>query len=167
MSSVQIKSASEIDLMRQSGKLLAQVFKMLDDFIQVGITTMDINNKVESYIVNTLQARPASKGQYGYQYALNTSINEVVCHGVPNDKYKLKNTDIINVDITLEKNGFISDSSKMYAMGNVSTAAKKLVKVTYEAMWQGIKSVKPDATLGDIGFAIQKHAESAGYSVVR
>jgi methionyl aminopeptidase len=162
-----IKTDAEIELMRESGKLLAQVFKMLDDFICEGISTLEIDAKVEYYIVNDLNARPASKGQYGYQYSLNSSINDVVCHGVPNSTYQLKAKDILNVDITLEKNGYISDSSKMYTFTTTSQEAKRLVKTTYEAMWKGIKAVKPKATLGDIGYAIQKHAESAGYSVVR
>lgn len=167
MDNITIKNVEEIALMRESGRLLASVFKMLDAFIVPGISTMEINDKVESYIVNELQARPASKGQYGYQYVLNTSINEVVCHGVPKVDEILKPKDIINVDITLEKNGFIADSSKMYVMPEASPLARKLVKDTYNAMWEGIKQVKPGATLGDIGSAIQHHAESNGYSVVR
>ncbi|AQS37099.1 methionine aminopeptidase, type I [Shewanella psychrophila] len=167
MSDVQIKSAAEAELMRQSGKLLAQVFTMLDDYIQVGMTTMDINNRVEGFIINELDARPASKGQYGYQYSLNTSVNEVVCHGVPSETYRLKSTDIVNVDITLEKHDFIADSSKTYLLPDASPLAKRLVQTTYEAMWQGINTVKPGATLGDIGHAIQKYAEKSGYSVVR
>ncbi|MBC5790061.1 type I methionyl aminopeptidase [Providencia sp. JUb39] len=167
MDNITIKNVEEIELMRESGRLLASVFKMLDEFIVPGISTMAINDKVESYIVNELQARPASKGQYGYQYVLNTSINEVVCHGVPKVDEILKPKDIINVDITLEKNGFIADSSKMYVMPEASPLARKLVKDTYNAMWEGIKQVKPGATLGDIGSAIQHHAESNGYSVVR
>ncbi|MGG4607360.1 type I methionyl aminopeptidase [Providencia sp. Me31A] len=167
MNNITIKTADEIELMRESGRLLASVFKMLDSFMVPGISTMEINNKVESYIVNELQARPASKGQYGYQYVLNTSLNEVVCHGVPKEDEILKAKDIINVDITLEKNGFIADSSKMYVMPEASPLARKLVKDTYAAMWEGIKQVKPGATLGDIGSAIQHYAESKGYSVVR
>jgi methionyl aminopeptidase len=167
MNNTLIKTPAEIELMRESGRLLAQVFKMLDDFICEGITTLDIDTKVEDYIVNELDARPASKGQYGYQYTLNSSVNDVVCHGVPNNHYKLKGKDILNVDITLEKNGYISDSSKMYTFGATSLEAKRLVKTTYEAMWKGIQAVKPKATLGDVGHAIQRHAESAGYSVVR
>ena len=167
MNNITIKTADEIELMRESGRLLARVFNMLDSIMVPGISTMEINDKVESYIVNELQARPASKGQYDYPYVLNTSINEVVCHGVPKDDEYLKAKDIINVDITLEKNGFIADSSKMYAMPEASPLAKKLVKDTYAAMWEGIKQVKPGATLGDIGSAIQHHAESNGYSVVR
>ena len=164
---VNIKSTEEIELMRESGKLLAQVFAMLDDYIVAGITTMDIDSRVDDFIVNTLKARPASKGQYGYQYTLNSSVNDVVCHGLPNTTKLLKAADIVNIDITLEKNGFIADSSKMYVFGNASTQAKRLVKTTYEALWKGIEVVKPGATLGDIGSAVQRHAEAAGFSIVR
>ncbi|MGB0504109.1 MAG: type I methionyl aminopeptidase, partial [Thalassolituus sp.] len=115
----------------------------------------------------TLKARPASKGQYGYQYSLNASVNDVVCHGVPNANFKLRGKDIVNIDITLEKNGFISDSSKMYVFGDASKEAKRLVRTTYDALWLGIEAVKPGARLGDIGYAVQAHAEQAGYSVVR
>lgn len=167
MTDIKIKTAEELALMRESGRLLAAVFTMLDEFIKPGISTMEINDRVESFIVNDLHSRPASKGQYDFPYALNTSINEVVCHGVPDEKSILNNRDIINVDITLEKNGFITDSSKMYMVGDVSPMAKKLVKTAHEAMWQGIKAVKPGATLGDIGYAIQKHAENNGYSIVK
>lgn len=167
MSSIVIKTPEEIELMRESGRLLASVFAMLDDFIKPGVSTLAINDKVEDYIVNTLQSRPASKGQYGFQYVLNTSLNEVVCHGVPKADELVKDKDIINVDITLEKNGFIADSSKMYVMPEASPLARKLVKTTYDAMWEGIQQVKPGATLGDIGSAIQHYAESRGYSVVR
>ena len=167
MNEVTIKSVEEIALMRESGKLLAQVFKMLDDFIKPGISTLDIDSQVESYIVNELKARPASKGQYGYQYCLNSSINEVVCHGVPSASLILKSTDIVNIDITLEKNGFITDSSKMYIMPNAKSDARALVKVTKEAMWLGIKTVKAGAKLGDIGFAIQNHVSKFGFTVVK
>ncbi|KLV11608.1 type I methionyl aminopeptidase [Photobacterium ganghwense] len=167
MNNVTIKTAQEAELMRESGRLLAQVFAMLDDYIQPGITTMDINNVVERFITDELKARPASKGQYGYEYSLNTSINEVVCHGVPSERKKLASKDIINVDITLEKNGFIADSSTTYVMPDATPIAKALVKTTYEAMWEGIKVVKPGARLGDVGHAIQQHAEKQGYSVVR
>ncbi len=164
---VHIKTADEIQLMRESGKLLADVFHMLDDFVKEGISTLEINDKVDDFIRNTLNARPASLGQYGYEFVLNSSINEVVCHGVPSENNKLKARDIINLDITLEKNGFIADSSKMYVMSDANPIAKRLVKTTYDAMWAGIKKVKPGATLGDIGAAIQTLAESKGYSVVK
>lgn len=167
MNEVTIKSVEEIALMRESGKLLAQVFKMLDDFIKPGVSTLEIDSQVENYIVNELRARPASKGQYGYQYCLNSSINEVVCHGVPSASQVLKSTDIVNIDITLEKNGFITDSSKMYVMPDAKPDARALVKVTTEAMWLGIKTVKPGAKLGDIGFAIQNYVSKFGYTVVK
>lgn len=153
--------------MRESGRRLASVFDYLDGQIKVGISTMEINNLAEQYIVEQLGARPASKGQYGYQYALNTSVNQVVCHGVPSETQLLKSGDIVNVDITLEQGGFIADSSKMYLLGEVTSLAKRLVDKTYEAMWKGIRSVKPGATLGDVGYAIQRHAQQNGYSVVR
>ena len=153
--------------MRESGRLLASVFHALDKEIQAGMTTMEVNDFVDAFITDTLQARPASKGQYGYEYVLNSSVNEVVCHGVPSVAKKLRKGDIVNVDITLEKNGFIADSSKMYCIGKVSPIAKKLVDTTYEAMWKGIETVKPGATLGDIGHVIQSHVEKEGFSVVR
>lgn len=166
MSTGMIKSAEEITLMRESGRLLAQVFSMLDGFVKVGITTLEIDQIVERFIVEDLQARPASKGQYDYQFSLNSSVNEVVCHGVPST-YRLKGADIVNIDITLEKGGFIADSSKMYLMPNANSGAQKLVKNTYESLCQGIRKVKPGAHLGDIGFAVQQHAQAAGYSVVK
>ena len=162
-----IKTADEIRLMRESGQLLASVFHELDNYIEAGLSTLDINNFVEHFIVDSLKARPASKGQYGYQFVLNSSINEVVCHGVPSNAKKLKSGDIINIDITLEKNGYIADSSKMYTIGDVSTIAQRLVDATYDAMWRGIETVKPGATTGDIGFAIQQYAQKQGFSVVR
>lgn len=153
--------------MREAGRLLALVFRYLDTQMKAGMSTMDINNLAEHYIVDALNSRPASKGQYGYQYTLNTSVNHVVCHGVPAETQTLRSGDIINVDITLEKGGFIADSSKMYMIGEVAPLAKRLVDKTYEAMWEGIRVVKPGATLGDIGHAIQRHAEKNGYSIVR
>lgn len=153
--------------MREAGRLLASVFSYLDTLIGPGTTTMQINDWAERYIVDELKARPASKGQYDYQYVLNASVNHVVCHGVPSDKQTLKSGDIVNIDITLEKDGFIADSSKMYLIGEVNPFAKRLVDKTYEALWQGIQAVKPGATLGDVGYAIQQHAETHGYSVVR
>ncbi|QOD12118.1 type I methionyl aminopeptidase [Psychrobacter sp. 28M-43] len=167
MDKVILKNAAELEIMRESGRLLAFVFDYLDEQIAVGTSTMDINNLAEHYIVDQLGARPASKGQYGYQYALNTSVNNVVCHGIPSEQQILKSGNIVNVDITLEQGGFIADSSKMYLIGEVLPLAKRLVDQTYEAMWEGIRVVKPGATLGDVGYAIQSYAEQQGYSVVR
>lgn len=162
-----IKTADEIALMAESGRLLAQVFTRLDQLDLIGMNTMQINDLVESYIVQDLQARPASKGQYGYAYVLNSSPNQVVCHGMPSTTDVLKEGDIVNFDITLEKNGFIADSSKTYTVGQVTPAAQKLVDACYMAMWKGIQAVRPGATLGDVGFAISQYARKNGYSVVR
>lgn len=167
MDEVTLKSPEELQLMREAGRLLAAVFSYLDKQVKVGISTMEINDLTERYIVDQLQARPASKGQYGYQYSLNSSVNHVVCHGVPADTQILNNGDIVNFDITLEKGGFIADSSKMYMLGDVAPLARRLVEKTYEAMWKGIRAVKPGATLGDIGYAIARHAQLHGYSIVR
>ncbi|MEL7967991.1 type I methionyl aminopeptidase [Vreelandella neptunia] len=167
MSELTLKSEEELRLMREAGRLLGLVFSHLDQRIAPGVSTMAINDWAEHYIVDQLQARPASKGQYDYQYVLNASVNHVVCHGIPSDKQILKTGDIVNVDITLEKDGFIADSSKMYLIGDVTPYAKRLVDKTYEALWQGIQAVKPGATLGDVGYAIQQYAEKYGYSVVR
>ncbi|MCW2411071.1 MULTISPECIES: type I methionyl aminopeptidase [unclassified Sphingobium] len=162
-----VKTPDELALMRISGRLLASVFEMLDGEDLVGRSTMAVNDMVERFIVDDLAARPASKGQYGFAYVLNCSINEVVCHGVPDADRIIADGDIINLDITLEKNGFIADSSKTYLVGTVSPAARRLVRVAQQAMWQGIRQVRPGARLGDIGFAIERHAKKHGYSVVR
>ncbi len=162
-----IKRLEEIALMAESGRLLAGVFAHLDSLDLAGMSTMAVNDLVERYIVDTLGARPASKGQYGYAYALNASRNSVVCHGVPSESEILQDGDIVNLDITLEKNGYIADSSKTYLVGQVAPAAKRLVQATYEAMWKGIRAVRPGARLGDVGHAIERHARKHGYSVVR
>lgn len=153
--------------MAESGRLLANVFGHLDQINLIGMSTMQVNDLVDGFIVNELQARPASKGQYGYAYALNASRNHVVCHGVPSTTDILQSGDIVNFDITLEKNGYIADSSKTYLVGEVSPIANRLVQVTHEAMWKGIKTVRPGARLGDVGHAIERHARRNGYSVVR
>nr|WP_282438924.1 type I methionyl aminopeptidase [Brevundimonas sp. EYE_349] len=153
--------------MAASGRLLASVFTHLDNMALEGMTTLEIDARVERFIVDVLKARPASKGQYGYGFVLNSSINQVVCHGAPSADDVLKSGDIVNLDITLEKDGFIADSSKTYLIGSVGPQARRLVRTTYEAMWKGIRAVRPGARLGDIGFAIERHAKQAGYSVVR
>jgi len=161
------KRPEEIALMAESGRLLAAVFGELDRLDLTGMSTMAVNDLAERFIVGTLAARPASKGQYGYAYALNASRNHVVCHGVPSASELLQAGDIVNFDITLEKNGYIADSSKTYLVGEVAPLARRLVEVTYEAMWKGIKAVRPGARLGDVGHAIERHARRNGYTVVR
>ena len=162
-----VKTPDEIDLMRESGRLLASVFEMLDTQSLAGMSTLTVNDLVEHFITDTLDARPASKGQYGYGFVLNCSINHVVCHGVPDANEIIRDGDIINLDITLEKNGFIADSSKTYMVGETAPAARRLVRVAQEAMWKGIGTVRPGAHVGDIGAAIERHAKKNGYSVVR
>jgi methionyl aminopeptidase len=162
-----IKTPDEQQRMREAGRLLASVFEALDRLPLEGMSTLQVNDWVEHLIVDRLHARPASKGQYGFAYVLNSSIDNVVCHGVPSAADVLRAGSIVNLDITLEKGGYIADSSKTYLIGEVDYAARRLVRVTREAMWKGIGVVRPGATLGDIGFAIQQHAKAHGYSVVR
>ena len=161
------KQPQELALLAESGRLLASVFGLLDRTPLAGMSTLQVDDMVECFIVDELEARPASKGQYGYGFVLNSSINEVVCHGVPSQSDVLRDGDIVNFDITLEKNGYIADSSKTYLVGEVHPAARRLVDATQEALWQGIRAVRPGATLGDIGWAIERHAKRNGYSVVR
>jgi methionyl aminopeptidase len=161
------KSPQEVALLAESGRLLASVFEMLDRTTLAGLSTLQIDAMVEHFIVHDLQVRPASKGQYGYGFVLNSSVNDVVCHGVPSPSVVLRDGDIVNLDITLEKNGYIADSSKTYLVGTVAPAAKRLVQATYDALWLGIGAVRPGARLGDIGWAIERHAKRHGYSVVR
>jgi len=161
------KTPDEIELMAESGRLLASVFTYLDDLTLTGMTTLEVNDHVEAFIVGDLDARPASKGQYGYGFVLNSSRNAVVCHGVPSGDEVMQDGDIVNLDITLEKNGFIADSSKTYLIGTVAPSAKRLVQTTYDALWKGIRAVRPGARLGDVGHAIERHAKRHGYSIVR
>jgi methionyl aminopeptidase len=162
-----IKDAAQVALMAESGRLLASVFHRLDRLAMQGMSTMQINDLVERMIVDELHSRPASKGQYGFAYVLNASIDDVVCHGLPSDVDVLGDGQIVNLDITLEKNGYIADSSTTYLVGDAPYAARRLVRATYEAMWKGIAEVRPGARLGDIGHAIARHAKDHGYSVVR
>ena len=162
-----IKQPAEIALMAEAGALLAQVFHRLDGVALEGRSTLEINDSVERMIVDELQARPASKGQYGFPFVLNASVDDVVCHGVPSDADVLRSGQIVNLDITLEKNGYIADSSTTYLVGEVAYPARRLVHATYQAMWKGIAAVRPGARLGDIGHAIARHAREHGYSVVK
>lgn len=161
------KTPAELEQMAISGALLASVFTLLDRTPLAGMTTMQVNDLVEGYITGELKARPASKGQYDYPFVLNCSKDDVVCHGMPSHGDVIANGEIINFDITLEKGGYIADSSKTYMIGDVAPFASRFVRVTYEAMWKGIAAVRPGATLGDIGYAIERHAKRNDYSIVR
>ncbi|MCG7535882.1 type I methionyl aminopeptidase [Pseudoalteromonas sp. OOF1S-7] len=167
MTQVTLKNKAAIALMQDSGALLAQVFKALDEHVKPGVTTLQLDEFVEHYIVEVLGAIPASKGQYGYPYSINTSVNEVVCHGMPSARQVIAKEDILNIDITLKHQGYIADSSKMYIMPQANATARSLVDDTITALWRGIEQVKPGATLGDIGHAIGDFARLKGLSVVR
>lgn len=163
---VMIKTAEEIEKMRVAGKLAAQTLEMIGPYVQPGVTTNELNDICHRYITETLDAIPAPLNYNGFPKSICTSINHVVCHGIPNDK-PLKNGDIINIDVTVIKNGFHGDTSKMFYVGEVPPYAKRLVEVTQECLYLGIRMIKPGVQLGDIGAAIQTFAESQRYSVVR
>ncbi len=163
---ISLKSTEEIELMRISGRLAAEVLEMVEPHVVPGVTTEELDNICHDYIVDVQQAIPAPLNYRGFPKSICTSINHQVCHGIPGRK-KLRNGDIVNIDITVIKNGYHGDTSKMFGVGKISPQAKKLIDVTQQAMYIGIKQVKAGARLGDIGFAIQKYAESRRYSVVR
>jgi len=144
----------------------AIVFEMIEPYVEAGITTAELDRICHDYIVNNQQAIPAPLNYQGFPKSICTSINHVVCHGIPDSK-KLKNGDIINIDVTVKKDGYHGDTSKMFIVGNASIKAKRLVSIVHECLWIAIGLVKPGATLGDIGAAIQQHAEKNHYSVVR
>ncbi len=163
---VTIKNLEEIEKMRVAGKLASQVLEMVEDHVKPGITTDELDRICHDYIVNVQHAIPAPLNYKGFPKSICTSVNHVVCHGIPGDK-KLKDGDIINIDITVIKDDFHGDTSKMFFVGDPSIKAKRLVETTYDCLKLGISMVKPGIHLGDIGHAIQKHAEAANYSIVR
>ncbi|MFT4020372.1 MAG: type I methionyl aminopeptidase [Acinetobacter sp.] len=166
-SKISIKSNQDIEKLRISGRLASEVLTMIGKYVKVGVTTEELDRICNEYIVKTLQVTPANVGYYGYTKTTCISPNEVVCHGIPSEKIILKDGDIINIDVAIIKDGYFGDTSRMYFVGSVNPQAKKLVETTYDAMVAGIHAVKPNATLGDIGHAIQSVAEHAGYSIVR
>ena len=163
---VSIKTADDIAKMRIAGRLAAEVLEMIGEHVQIGVTTDELNTICHDYIVNVQKAIPAPLNYNGFPKSICTSINHVVCHGIPNDK-PLKDGDIINIDITVIKDGYFGDTSKMFFVGKTSEWAERLCRVTQECLYKGIEIVRPGTRLGDIGEVIQKHAESNGYSVVR
>lgn len=164
--SVTIKTPSEIESMRVAGRLAAEVLMMIGDYVKPGVTTNELNEICHDYIVNAQKAIPAPLNYKGFPKSICTSVNHQVCHGIPSNK-KLRNGDIINIDITVIKDGFHGDSSKMFVAGTPSVKAKRLIQTTYRAMKTGIDMVRPRVHLGDIGYAIQRYAESHNYSIVR
>lgn len=163
---VTIKNPEEIEKMRIAGRLASEVLLMIEPHVKAGITTEELDEICHNYIVNTQKAIPAPLNYRGFPKSICTSVNHVVCHGIPGNK-KLKNGDIINIDVTVIKDDFHGDTSKMFLIGNPSILAKRLVETTYECMRIGVEMVKPGVKLGDIGHAIQQHAEANNYSVVR
>ena len=150
-STVTIKTEQDLEKLRVSGRLAAQVLEMIGEYVKPGVTTEYLDNICNDYIVNTLKVIPANVGYHGFTKTICTSVNEVVCHGIPSQNKILKDGDIINIDVAIIKDGYFGDTSRMY----------------YEAMVAGIHAVKPGATLGDIGYAIQSVAHREGYSIVR
>lgn len=164
---VVIKTAEQIEKMRVAGRLASEVLEMIGPHVQPGITTGELDRICHDYIVNSQQAIPAPLNYNGFPKSICTSVNEVVCHGIPSDKKALKDGDIINIDVTVIKDGFHGDTSKMFHIGKSLSHAVRLVDITQECLYKAIELVRPGATLGDIGHVIQKYAEANYYSVVR
>ncbi len=164
--SVSIKTATEIDKMRVAGKLAADVLHMIRPHVQPGVTTAELDRLCHDYIVNVQQAVPAPLNYRGFPKSICTSVNHQVCHGIPGDRV-LKEGDIVNIDITVIKDDFHGDTSKMFFVGEPSVIAQRVARVSYECLRVGIEMVRPGVRLGDIGHAIQKHAEAGNCSVVR
>ena len=164
---VTVKNPDQIEKMRVAGRLAAEVLEMLVPHVKPGVSTEDIDRLAYEHIVNVQKAIPANVGYRGFPKTLCTSVNHVICHGIPNPGKLLKDGDIVNIDVTVIKDGWHGDTSRMYFVGQPSVLAKRLVDTTLEAMMLGIGQVRPGATLGDIGHAIQQHAEAQGFSVVR
>ncbi|TNW08402.1 type I methionyl aminopeptidase, partial [Xylella fastidiosa] len=164
---VNLKTKEEIEQMRIAGRLAATVLDVVAPYVKPGVTTAELDQICHNYIVTVQGAIPANLGYRGFPKTICTSVNNVICHGIPSDAKVLKDGDIINIDVTVIKDGWHGDTSRMYYVGNPSVMARRLVETTYEAMWRGIRAVKPGATLGDIGHAIQTYAENERFSVVR
>jgi methionyl aminopeptidase len=163
---VTIKTSEEIEKMRTAGRLAADVLHMIRPYVKPGITTEELDTICHDYIVNVQKAIPAPLNYHGFPKSICTSINHVVCHGIPAKK-RLKKGDIINIDITVIKDGYHGDTSKMFFVGEPSIIAKRVTQISYECMCIGIEMVKPGIHLGDIGHAIQSHAETNNFSIVR
>ena len=162
-----IKTPEEIAKMRIAGKLAADVLDMIEPYVKPGASTEELDRICHDYIVNVQQAIPAPLNYRGFPKSICTSVNQVICHGIPSEKKILKDGDIINIDVTVIKDGYHGDTSKMYFVGQPSVLAQRLVKVTQECLYKGMAVVRPGAHLCDIGAVIQKHAEAQRFSVVR
>ena len=164
---ITIKTADEIEKMRVAGRMAAEVLEMIGPYVRAGVSTEELDNLCHNHITQVQQAVPACLGYRGFPKSICTSLNHVVCHGIPSPRKKLKNGDIINIDVTVIYQGYHGDTSKMYLVGKSGAHAERLVTVTQECLYKGIAVVKPGTTLGDIGHVIQQHAEANYYSVVR
>ena len=165
--SIQIKTAEEIEKMRVAGRLAAEVLEMIEPYVVPGVSTGELDRICHEYIINEQNAIPAPLNYNGFPKSICTSVNHVICHGIPSNDKILKKGDIVNIDITVIKNGYHGDTSKMFFIGPATPALQRLVDITQECMYLGIDMVKPGVQLGDIGAAIQQHAEKNHYSVVR
>ena len=163
---IHIKTPEEQDLMRVAGRLASEVLDMIEEHVVPGVTTGELDQICHDYIVDVQQAIPAPLNYRGFPRSICTSVNHVVCHGIPGER-RLKNGDIVNVDITVIKEGFHGDTSRMFSVGKPSVQGQRLSQVARDAMWRGIEVVRPGVTLGDIGHSIQAHVESHGFSIVR
>lgn len=165
---ITIKSPEEIEKMRVAGKLAAEVLQMIGQYVVKGVTTDELDRLCHDYIVDVQDGIPAplNYGNPPFPKSICTSVNHVICHGIPSDK-QLKDGDIVNIDVTVIKDGYHGDTSKMFVVGKPSIMAQRLINVTQECLYKGIRLVKPGARLGDIGHVIQQHAEKHNYSIVR
>ncbi|MFG1489266.1 type I methionyl aminopeptidase [Oceanospirillum sp. HFRX-1_2] len=162
-----IKTPEEIEKMRVAGRMAAEVLEMIEPHVKAGVSTEELNRICHDYIVNELDAIPAPLNYHGFPKSICTSVNQVICHGIPSESKVLKNGDIINIDITVIKDGYHGDTSKMFIIGEAKIQARRLCQVTQECLYKALRIVKPGTTLGDIGEVIQKHAEASGFSIVR
>jgi methionyl aminopeptidase len=165
--SVSIKTPDQIEKMRVAGRLAAEVLEMIAPHVKPGVTTEELDDLCYQHIVNVQKAIPANVGYKGFPKTVCTSVNNVICHGIPNPGKILKDGDIVNIDVTVIKDGWHGDTSRMYYVGEPPVLAKRLCTITFEAMMKGIEQVRPGATLGDIGYAIQQYVEANRFSVVR
>ena len=164
---ITLKTPEDIAQMRIAGRLAAEVLQMITPYVKAGVTTEALDKLCHDHIVGVQQAIPANIGYRGFPKTVCTSVNNVICHGIPSEAKVLKDGDIVNIDVTVIKDGWHGDTSRMYIVGTPSVMAQRLVDVTREAMFRGIRAVRPGATLGDVGAAIQTYAESERFSVVR
>ncbi|WP_031571615.1 type I methionyl aminopeptidase [Rheinheimera texasensis] len=162
-----IKTPEQIEKMRIAGRLAAEVLEMIEPYVKPGVTTGELDRICHDYMVNVQKTIPAPLNYHGFPKSICTSVNHVICHGIPADDKVLKDGDIVNIDITVIKDGFHGDTSKMFVVGKPSILAERLIRVTQECLYLGLKKVKNGARLGDIGHVIQVHAEKHNYSIVR